>query len=50
MKNKVTGAKNTKRLGKLRPFTKENIEKYCPEHGVAIIRDKDGNVLYVEAG
>lgn len=42
-------SRNTKRLGKRRPFTQGNIAKYCPKHGVAVIRDKDGNVLYVEA-
>lgn len=41
--------KNMKRLGKRRPFTRENIEKYCPKHGIAIIRDKNGKALYVEA-
>jgi len=38
----------TKRLGKMHKLTKRNIEKYVPEkHGLYLMRDKEGRVLYV---
>ena len=38
----------TKRLGKRRKLTMRNVKKYVPnKHGIYIIRDKQGQPLYV---